>query len=252
VLHDLPGVGQDLRDHLYVRMQHRVRGTQSMNERTRGWRLAVELTRYALAGEGLMANATTSGALFCRSRPELAAPDLYISFTPGSYAQQGELEREPGMAIGILKSHPESVGSIRLRSSDPAQQPAIAPNYLSAEEDRRATVVGLRIVRKLFAAPSLARWSAGETRPGPQATTDDDLLAFARERATTGLHFTTTCRMGIDPMAVVSPELKVHGVEGLRVIDASVMPGCSSGNTHAPTLMIGEKGADLILNSAAT
>jgi len=247
VLHALPGVGQDLHDHLYTRIAHRVRGTQSMNERTRGWRLAFELAKYAVTGGGIMANATTSGALFCRSRPELANPDVYVAFTPGSYVQQLQLEKEPGMAISVIQSHPESTGTIRARTADPEDDPAIQPNYLSAEIDRRAVVAGLRVVRKLFAAPSLAKWSSHETRPGPSAITDEDLLDFARSAGTPGLHFCSSCRMGTDERAVVTPDLKVRGLEGLRVIDASIMPGCSSGNTHAPVLMIGEKGAAIML-----
>ena len=247
VMHELPGVGQDLRDHLFVRIAHRVRGTQSMNERTRGWRLFAELAKYVIAGRGIMANATTSGGLFCRSRPELASPDIYVAFTPGSYAEQLKLEGEPGMAISVIQSHPESAGSIRAKTANPEDDPAIQPNYLNAEIDRQTVVAGLRVARKLFAAPSLAQWSAHETKPGPSATTDEDLLDFARSAGTPGLHFSTSCRMGLDALAVVAPDLKVHGLEGLRVIDASVMAGCSSGNTHAPVLMIGEKGAAMIL-----
>lgn len=250
VLHDMPDLGHNLRDHLYVRIAHRVKGTQSMNERTRGWRLGVELARYAINGSGLMANATTSGALFCRSRPEVEKPDLYIAFTPGSYGEQLKLEREPGMCMGILKSHPESRGTVLLRSADPEDRPAIRPNYLSAEEDRRAVVAGLKIIRKLFEAPALAKYSAFETKPGPQVVTDDELLDFARSVGTPGVHFTTTCRMGSDDKSVVTPELKVRGLDGLRVIDGSVMPGCSSGNTHAPIVMVGERGADFVLKDA--
>jgi len=247
VLHELSGVGRDLRDHLFVRIAHRVRGTQSMNERTRGLQLLYELAKYAVSGSGIMANATTSGALFCRSRPELAFPDVHVAFTPGSYAQQLQLEREPGMAISVIQSHPESAGTIRARTANPEDQPAIQPNYLSAALDRQTVVAGLRVARRLFAAPALARWSAHETKPGPSAQTDEDLLEFARSAGTPGLHFSTSCRMGTGANAVVTPDLKVRGLEGLRVIDASVMPGCSSGNTHAPVLMIGEKGSAMMI-----
>ena len=250
VVHDLPGVGRDLRDHLYVRMQHRVRGIRSMNEQSRGFALGWELARYALMGKGLMANAMTAGALFCRSRRELAAPDLYVSFLPGSNSEFLQLEHEPGMSIGVVQSHPESRGSIRARSSNPDNAPAIAPNYLSALEDRAAILAGLRIARRLFAAPALARYSARETLPGLEAQTDEALLDFARQRGTSGLHFTSSCRMGIDARAVVSPTLEVHGMEGLRIADGSVMPGCASGNTQAPILMIAEKCAEMILTAA--
>ena len=247
VTHELPGVGQDLHDHLYVRIAHRVKGTQSMNERTRGLRLMMELAKYAFTGGGILSNATTSGALFCRSNPELENPDIYVAFTPGSYAEQLKLEEEPGMAISVIQSHPESTGTIKPKTANPEDDPAIRPNYLSAEIDRRTVTAGLRVARTLFAAPSLARWSSHETKPGPSASTDEDLLDFARSAGTPGLHFCTSCRMGTDDRAVVTPDLKVRGLAGLRVIDASVMPGCSSGNTHAPVLMIGEKGSAMIL-----
>ena len=251
VLQDLAGVGHDLRDHLYVRLVHRVRGTQSINERTRGPRLAWEIARYVLSGRGMLSSGATSGALFCRSAPEMAFPDLYITFLPGSFEMANDrkplaLARFPGMSISVVRAHPDSTGSVLATSPDPLAAPAIQPNYLSAPADREATLRGLAIARRLFAAPSLARLSDGELTPGAAVSGDDALLAFARERGSAGLHFTGTCRMGSDPQAVVTPDLKVRGIEGLRVVDASVMPGCSAGNSHAPTLMVGEKGADLL------
>lgn len=251
VRHELPGVGLDLRDHLYVRLVHRVRGTQSINERTRGWRLGWEAARYVLSGKGMLSSGATSGALFCRSAPEMAYPDLYITFLPGSFEMANDnrplaLARSPGMSISVVRAHPDSRGMVLAKSPDPLAAPAIQPNYLSEAADREATLRGLAIARRLFAAPALARFSAGELTPGPDVAGDKALLEFARERGSAGLHFTGTCRMGTDPMAVVAPDLKVRGIDGLRVIDASVMPGCSAGNSHAPTLMVGEKGADLI------
>lgn len=251
VLHELAGVGRDLRDHLYVRLVHRVRGTQSINERTRGWRLGREVARYVLSGKGMLSSGATSGALFCRSGPEMAYPDLYITFLPGSFEMANDrkplaLARLPGMSISVVRAHPDSSGTVLAKSPDPLTAPAIQPNYLSEAADRAATLRGLAIARRLFAAPSLARLSDGELTPGPGVQGDEALLAFARERGSAGLHFTGTCRMGSDPLAVVTPDLKVRGIEGLRVIDASVMPGCSAGNSHAPTLMVGEKGADLL------
>jgi choline dehydrogenase len=246
VLHDLPGVGEDLRDHLYVRISHRVKNTLSMNERTRGWRLMVELAKYAFAGSGIMANAATSGALFFRSSPDVPAPDLYMAFMPGTFGAPLQLEREPGMSAGVLISHPESAGSVRAKSPAPEMLPAVSPNYLSTERDCRVMVAGLREVRRIFTAPSLARWSAFETNPGPAAATDEALLEHARNTGNSGLHYSTSCRMGVDDRAVVTPELKVRGLEALRVIDASIMPGCTSGNTQVPVLMVAEKGSAMI------
>lgn len=251
VLHDLPGVGQNLVDHFYVRIVHRTRDIATLNETVRGIPLVREVLKYITVGSGLLAHAVTSAALFCRSRAELAAPDLYLSFMPGSYERQGKLEREGGMAIAVLQSHPYSRGTITARSARPEEQPAICPNYLDRAEDQAAMVAGLRIARRLFAASPLARYSAYELRPGAAVEKDDEWVDFVRQRATAGLHFAGSCKMGIDPMAVVAPDLKVHGLQGLRVIDASIMPGCSSGNTNAPTVMIGEKGSDLIRRDRA-
>ena len=166
---------------------------------------------------------------------------------PGSYADAGVLEREGGMAIGVVVSHPASRGHVRLASPDPLVQPSIDPAYLSAESDRTAMLAGIRLARRLYATQAFAPYAVGETRPGLSVETDSDLLDFMRERATPWLHFAGSCRMGVDGMAAVAPDLSVHGVDGLRVMDASIMPGVSSGNTQAPTIMIGEKGADMVL-----
>jgi choline dehydrogenase len=191
-----------------------------------------------------------TAALFFRSRPELAAPDAQLVFAPGSFAAPGVLEKEPGMTIGAWPSRPESQGTVLARSPDAAEAPAISLNYLSAPEDRAVVLACVRMVRRLFATRALSRWSVGETFPGPSATSDDEILAFARQRGTSGLHFAGTCRMG-GADAVLDPRLRVRGVEGLRVVDASVMPNTTVGNTNATVVMIGEKGAEMIQADAA-
>jgi len=251
-LHDLPGVGANLSDHYIARISHRVRGAVSVNEQSRGLRLAGEILRWAVTGRGALTLGATNALVFCRSREGLAGPDMQLSFAPGSYDTSGfgVLEREPGMTIAVCPVRPESRGTIMAVSPDPARAPAIRPNYLSAPEDVRVQVAGLRAARAIFRAPSLAAFSAGETVPGPVIDSDAELEAFARAKGTTVYHPVGTCRMGEDPAAVVDSRLRVRGIDGLRVADASIMPAITSGNTNAPTIMIGEKAAAMIAEDA--
>ena len=252
VVHGLPGVGQNLRDHYVVRLSHRAKGVVTVNEQTRGLRLAAEVVKYAAVGRGVLTLGATNAVAFAKSRPGLETADMQLNFTPASYDEGrfGALEREPGMTIAVWQARAESRGSILAKSADPTQHPAIRPNYLSAAEDRRVAVEALKLARRIFAAPALARWCAEETVPGAATRSDDELLDYCRRKGGTVYHIVGTCKMGTDPLAVVDPELKVHGLEGLRVIDASVMPVGTSGNTNAPTIMIAEKGADMILHAA--
>ncbi len=145
---------------------------------------------------------------------------------------------------------PESRGFVEARSADPRDQPVINPNYLAEDRDRRTVIEGMRLIRRWFEAPALKRYFVAETAPGPDVQTDDEFLAYARQTGTTVFHATCSCRMGPDPMSVVDDQLRVHGMERLRVIDASVMPAVTSTNTNAPTIMIAERGADLIRQAA--
>ncbi|MEQ8817509.1 MAG: choline dehydrogenase [Thalassobaculum sp.] len=248
VAHDLPGVGEGLQDHYAVRVVHRVIGSATLNERARGLRLWWEVARWLATGGGLLAFSPAHVGAFARSRPELELPDLQFVFTPASYTDGvvGQLQREPGMTLGVWQMRPESRGHVRARSADPDQPPAIQPNYLADETDRRAIVDGLRWGRRLLASPALEPYRGPETLPGPAARSDDELLAYARAKGATVYHAIGTCRMGADPDAVVGPDLRVRGLEGLRVVDASVMPTMVSANTNAATLMIAEKAADMI------
>ncbi len=249
VVHDLAGVGEGLQDHYAMRVVHRVTQPVTLNERARGPRLWWEIARWLATGGGLLAFSPAHVGAFVRSHPDLELPDLQFVFTPASYSDGvvGQLQREPGMTIGVWQMRPESRGYVRTRSASPDEAPAIQPNYLSAEADRRAAIDGLRWARRLLASAALAPYRGPETLPGPDAVSDDDLLGYARSRGATVYHAVGTCRMGIDPTAVVGPDLRVRGLAGLRVVDASVMPTMVSANTNAATLMIAEKASDMIL-----
>ena len=251
VVADRPSVGQNLRDHYSIRFTRRVAGVVTLNERTRGLQFVRELVRFALFGNGLLTLGASSAAAFACSRPGLAGPDLQLSFAPGSF-QPGtyKLEQESGMTIGLWHCYPDSRGTVTARSKDTGDKPAIAPNYLTASTDVAAVLEGMKLARRIFAAPSFRSIALAEVLPGPEVASDDELVAYARERGVSGFHLTGTCRMGGDVDSVVDPRLRVRGVEALRVIDASVMPTGTSGNTNAPTIMVAEKGAAMILADA--
>ena len=252
IVADLPGVGANLNDHYVVRIVHRVAGAVTINQLSRGARLAREAVRWATVGDGALTFGVTAAMVFCRSRDGLASPDLQLLFTPASYAQDRfrELEHEPGMTVAVCPVRPESRGTIMAQSPDPLRYPAIRPNYLSAPNDLRVLIAGIEHTRRIFAQPALARYSVGETVPGAAVASDEAFGDFARHAGTNIFHPVGTCKMGTDAMAVVDPRLRVHGIEGLRVIDASVMPAVTTGNTNAPTIMIGEKGAGMIKEDA--
>lgn len=247
-VHDLPGVGEGLQDHYAMRVAHRVVGGRSLNERARGPRLVWEIAAWLAAGRGLLSLSPAHVGAFIRSRPELEQPDLQLVFTPASYSEgvTGQLQRLPGMTCGVWQMRPHSRGWVRARSPDPMAAPAIQPAYLADEADRRAAIDGLRWMRRLLGAPALARYRGPETLPGAAVQTDADLLAYAQAHGSTVYHAVSTCRMGTDQTAVVTPDLRLRGLGGLRVIDASVMPTLVSANTNAATLMIAEKASDLI------
>lgn len=249
---DLTGVGANLSDHFAARVSHRVKDEISVNELARGAKLLREIGRYAATGSGALTFGVTTAMVFCRSREGLASPDLQLLFTPGSYDPRGygRLEREPGMTIAVCLARPDSRGTIMARSADPREPPAIRPNYLSASTDIGVLRTGIDRARRIFAAPALRQHSAAETMPGAEEKTEQQLDDFLHRDGTNLHHPVGTCRMGEDPMAVVDSRLRVRGVGGLRVIDASIMPTVTTGNTNAPTIMIGEKGAAMIREDA--
>ena len=245
---DAPGVGRNLQDHLKVGFAYRCRAPITVNDvmqsRLRMLRAGLQ---YALFRSGPLALSAASAGIFARTRQELATPDVqfhFINFSTDTSA--AALHPFSGFTQHVCQLRPESRGEIRLRSPDPASPPAIQPNYLAAELDRRTIVAGLRLARRIAARPALRQFIESEYAPGEAVRSDDEFLDYARRTGSTVFHPVGTARMGSDAMAVVDERLRVHGVEGLRVADASIMPTLVSGNTNAACIMIGEKCADLI------
>ena len=255
VRHALAGVGENLRDHYAPRFVARVKNMDTINERSRGLKLAGEITKWMFTRRGILSLSPTHVYCFWRSDPAVASCDIQLTFTPASYREgvQGELEREPGMTVASWQQRPESKGYVRLRSSDPFEAPIIQPNYLALESDRRVLLAAMRLARRLLKSKPLEPYYGREDFPGPGVESDDELLGAAKQRGTTTFHPAGTCRMAPagDPVAVVDEELRVHGLERLRVIDASIMPTMLSANLNAATLMIAEKASDLVLSRTA-
>jgi choline dehydrogenase len=244
----LPGVGQSLQDHYSAPLKLKCRVPITVNDvmRSNAKKLKVGLEYYLLR-RGPLAMCSSPAALFARTRPELASPDVKLSIQPFSADRpQNGLHPWSGFSMIAYQLRPDSRGDIKLRSADPSAAPAVHPNYLTAETDQQTIVAGLRLCRQLLAQAALAQFVASEYLPGSSVQSDAELLDFARRRGGTVYHPTSTCKMGIDAMAVVDPELRVRGVTGLRVADASIMPTVISGNTNAATIMIGERCADLV------
>jgi choline dehydrogenase len=247
-------VGENLRDHYLARLAHttRIPGL-TFTAKARGLGLAGQILRYALRGDGLLASTVVPLRMYVRLRDGLAGPDCGISVTPFLFEAAGDdlrVARQEGFTVTVHPLRPLSTGSVHLASPDPRAAPAIRFNYLSAPEDQLATVAGIRKVRELMAAPPIAQVTAAETAPGPALQSDAELLDWARRTSDSGYHPVGTCQMGPGPQAVVNHRLKVHGIAGLRVADAAIMPMITSGNTNAPAILIGEKCADLVLAGA--
>ncbi len=251
-LADLPGVGADLQDHLQVRMQFRCSEPITMNDVVNNWRHRCGAgLRYILSRKGLLTIGAGYAGAFLRTRPELASPDVQIHFLIFSTETAGaKLHPFSGFMASVCQLRPESRGFVRIKSSDPLAPPAIQPRYLSNRIDCDTIVAGLKRLREIMNQPVMRRLIAEERLPGEKCAGDADLLAYARAAGTTVYHPTSTCRMGSDPAAVVDERLRVRGFEHLRVIDASIMPTVVSGNTNAAAVMIGEKGADMVLEDA--
>jgi choline dehydrogenase len=250
VKHALAGVGENLRDHYAPRFVARVKNATSINERSKGLRLVGEVLKYAVSRKGILALNPTLIYVFWKSDEHVDNYDLQFTFTPASYKEgvQSTLDDFPGMTIASWQQRPDSIGYVRARSADPFAAPVIQPNYLTAESDRRVLLAGMKIARRLLMSKPLSQYYDREEFPGPQAQSDDDLMAAAKQRGTTTFHLMGTCRMApdSDPTAVVDAELRVRGLEALRVVDASIMPTMPSANLNASVLMIAEKAADMI------
>jgi choline dehydrogenase len=255
VNHALKGVGENLKDHYAPRFVARVKNMETINERVRGLKLASEVAKWVFQRKGILSLSPTLVYAFWRSHPHVANSDIQLTFTPASYLEgvQGELEREPGMTVASWQQRPDSRGYVRIQSADPFMAPVIQPNYLGEESDRRVLLEAMKLARRLLASRPLQPYYAYEDFPGKNVQSDDELLGAAKERGTTTFHPNGTCRMGpeTDPLAVVDDNLRVHGLQGLRVIDASIMPTMLSANLNAATMMIADKASDLILGKAA-
>jgi choline dehydrogenase len=253
VIADMPGVGADLQDHLQIRMQYRCTEPITMNDVINNWRHRIGAgLRYCVFRKGLLAVGAGYAGGFFRASPLAVTPDVQVHFIIFSGDTAGApLHPFPGFIASVCQLRPESRGFVRIKSADPRMPPAIQPRYLSSRHDCDTVVVGMKLLRRIMNQPAMRRYIAEERSPHPRCTSDADLLAFARETGTTVFHPTSTCRMGSDPTAVVDERLRVRGVERLRVVDGSIMPALVSGNTNAAIVMIGEKGADLILQDAA-
>ncbi len=255
VVHDLPGVGENLQDHYMITMQWRLKpGAMSVNQMTRGVRLAGEVVKYAVQRRGVLTLSAAHVAAFCKSRPDLAEPDIQFHVMPASTdraksmaAQKMVLDTHPGLTMAPCQLRPESRGHIHIRSTDPTVHPRIVPNYLADPIDQEVAIASLKWGRKIADQAALRSQIVQSLMPDDALQDDAALLAYARAAGTTLYHPVGTCKMGRDPMAVVDPQLRVIGIQNLRVIDASVMPRLVSGNTNAPTMMIAEKASDMIL-----
>jgi choline dehydrogenase len=248
LVHDAPGVGENLQDHLQIRMVFKVKNVRTMNERANSvlGRIGMAL-EYALFQRGPLTMAPSQLGCFAKSDPARDTPNLEYHVQPLSLDKFGEpLHAFPAFTASVCNLRPESRGSVRIKSADARAHPAIKPNYLSAPADRRVAAEAMRLTRRICAAKALARFAPEEFRPGAHVVSDEDLARAAGDIGTTIFHPVGTCKMGRDPLAVVDERLRVHGVTGLRVVDASIMPTITSGNTNSPTIMIAEKAADMI------
>ena len=248
VQHELPGVGGNLQDHLQIRCAYRVEGVETLNERASSLigKMGIGL-EYLLFQRGPMTMAPSQLGAFAKSDPSYDTPNIQYHVQPLTLDKFGEpLHTFPAFTASVCNLRPESRGTIRLKSSDPYDSPAIRPNYLSAERDKQVAAQAVRFTRDIVNQPALAKYNPQEFKPGLELETQEDLVKAAGDISSTIFHPVGTCKMGDDPMAVVDGRLRVHGLRGLRVVDASVMPSITSGNTNSPTLMIAEKASEMI------
>lgn len=248
VVHELNGVGENLQDHLQIRCAYKVKGVKTLNESSASllgkMRIALE---YALKRSGPMSMAPSQLGIFAKTDPSFATPNVQYHVQPLSLEAFGKpLDPFPAFTASIANIRPESRGSVHIKSRDPYAPPAIRPNYLSADADRKVAADGIRLTRRIIAQDALKKYEPEEFRPGPGYESDEQLAKGAGDISTTIFHPVGTAKMGSDAMAVVDVRLRVHGIKGLRVVDASVMPTITSGNTNSPVIMIAEKASDMI------
>ncbi len=251
VIHELAGVGENLKDHYMLRMVIRVKDVETINDVVNGPKLLREILRWLVRKPSMLGISPSVASLFWQSNNSLSMPDLQFHFTPGSYMNStpGLLDKFPGMSLGFYQLRPASAGYVRAASTNPFEPPVIQPNYLANETDQRVAIDAIRLTRQLLQTAPLQKYYLAEEAPGKNVLSDQELLDFARENGGTAYHLMGTCRMGLasDPTSVVDDQLRVIGLECLRVVDASVMPDMPSANLQAPVMMIAEKAADMIL-----
>ncbi len=253
VKHELRAVGENFRDHINARIIWKVKDARvSYNHMARGLGSVIQMTKYLATGGGFMSLPSAPLLAFLKTRPELATPDVQMHLVPYSIKdpKTRKLQDFPSMTISCYQLRPESLGSIHIRSADPKAQPAIRFNFLADSIDQQAMVGGFRMMRKIVNAAPMDSYRGEEFSPGPSVNSDEEILTWIRNNSQTAYHPIGTCRMGSGSNTVVDDKLKVHGLEGLRVADASIFPTMPSGNTNAPSIMVGEKAAD-ILKAAA-
>jgi choline dehydrogenase len=253
VRHPLKGVGENLRDHYSPRMKWSILPSLGMtyNDKARGLGLVWQALQYGLTKKGLLGIPASPIRAYVRTRPGLDAPDAAISWIPFLSTSNFKIAKDSGVTVTMNILRSESTGSIHVSSKSPNTPPAIRFNFLSAQLDREVTLEAMRIARRIMTAPAMQGVATDELAPGVNIQSDDELLDWVRNNAETTYHPVGTCKMGSDPMAVVDDQLRVHGVDGLRVADASIMPTLTSGNTNAPSIMIGEKASRMVLAAAA-
>ena len=251
VVHDLAGVGEHLQDHLEVYIQYKSKLPVSMQPALANWRKPWIGFQWLFLGRGPGATNHFEGGGFVRSNDEVAYPNLMFHFLPLSIRYDGTgLKGGHGYQVHVGPMYSDARGSVRITSTDPTAHPALRFNYLSTDQDRREWVEAIRVARQILTQPAMAPFNGGETSPGPGVATDDEILAWVARDAETALHPSCTARMGTDELSVTDPlTMRVHGVDGLRVVDASSMPYVTNGNIYAPVMMLAEKGADLILGN---
>ena len=252
VRHELAGVGENLQDHFHARFVYECTLPASLNDvwhsRWQQFRTGLD---YMLSRKGILTIGAGVVGVFAKSHEDLEAPDMQIHFMPLSAVGPGQgLHTFPGVTSSVCQLRPDSRGTIRIASSDRREKPNIIANYMALASDREVLLKGMHLLRRISRQPAFAQYVVREVAPGPEAQNDDALMSFARQYGTTIFHPCGTCKMGSDAMAVVDERLRMYGIEGLRVVDASIMPTMTSGNTNAPTIMIAEKAADMVKEDA--
>ena len=247
-LHESKNVGEGLQDHYAVRVSNSINKPVSLNERARGYKLALEVMKWIIFKKGLLSYSPAHVGAFLKSSPKIDFPDLQFVFTPASYSEGmiGKLQNTPGITCGVWQSRPHSRGYVKAVSNDINEPPLIQPNYLKEKIDQDLMIEGVKRCRALLKTSNINKISIKENLPGKDIKTDNEILDFIRNNGGTVYHAIGSCRMGMDKSAVVNSELKVNGIQNLRIVDASIMPTMPSGNTNAATMMIAEKASDLI------